>query len=61
MIAAELDAAYARLGRGLAAAGEAATPLVLARLTLLLMQEIGDAQRVNAAIEAALALEQPER
>ena len=34
--------------------GEASAPLVLARLVLLLMQDVDDAQRVNTAIDAAL-------
>jgi hypothetical protein len=50
----QLDDAYTRLCYGLTEVGEASTPLVLARLALLLMQEVGDAQRVNTAIDAAL-------
>jgi hypothetical protein len=33
--------------------GEARMPLYLARLSLLLMKEVGDLPRVKAAIEAA--------
>ena len=51
----ELDDLYTDLCYRLARAGEAATPQILARLALLLMHEVGDAERVRAAIhEAAL-------
>ena len=36
-------------------AGEAVMPEILARLALLLMNEVGDAKRVQQAIDAALA------
>jgi len=49
----ELDDVYTHLGHTLTAAGEARTPMVLARLVLLLMQEAGDAARVRRAIDAA--------
>ncbi len=54
MTAQELDDVYTKLGYALTEVGEADTPLVLARLVLLLMQEVGDAQAINASIEAAV-------
>lgn len=53
MNAQELDDAYTRLCMALTAAGEHKTPMVLARLALLLMQEVGNVERVTHAIEAA--------
>lgn len=55
MNAQELDDAYTRLCYALTEAGEAKTPMVLARLALLLMQEVGDAARVTKAIDDAVA------
>lgn len=55
MNAQELDDAYTRLCHALTEAGEAQTPMVLARLALLLMQEVGDAARVTKAIDDAVA------
>jgi len=54
MDAGQLDDAYTRLCYGLTEAGEQATPQVLARLVLLLMQQVDDAQKVGAAIDEAL-------
>lgn len=54
MDAAQLDDAYTRLCHGLTEAGEQATPQVLARLVLLLMQQVDDAQKVEQAIDEAL-------
>lgn len=53
MNAQQLDEAYTRLCNALSAAGEAKTPAVLARLALLLMQEVGDLDRVIRAIDDA--------
>lgn len=53
MNAQELDDAYTRLCVALTAAGEEHTPMVLARLALLLMQEVGNVERVTRAIDAA--------
>ncbi|MCC6209982.1 MAG: DUF2783 domain-containing protein [Burkholderiales bacterium] len=55
MNAQELDEAYTRLCYALTDAGESRTPMILARLALLLMQEVGDAARIGRAIDAALA------
>lgn len=60
MTATELDDAYTRLCHGLTAAGDAATPQVLARLVLLLMSQAGDAAVVTRAIEEALHGHVPE-
>jgi hypothetical protein len=46
----ELDDLYTDLCYRMARAGEAVTPQILARLTLLLMHEVGDVARVRAAI-----------
>jgi len=54
MNAQELDESYTRLCYALTDAGEQQTPLILARLALLLMQEVDDAARVARAIDAAL-------
>ena len=50
----ELDDVYTRLGYALTEVGEKDTPLVLARLVLLLMQKVGDAPAISVAIDAAL-------
>lgn len=49
----ELDEVYTRACTVMTELGEARTELFLARLALLLMKEIGDAARVDAAITAA--------
>ena len=49
----ELDDLYTELCYRMARAGENSTPLILARLALLLMHEVGDAPRVRAAIAEA--------
>ena len=51
----ELDDLYTQLCYGMSDKGEAAEADILARLVLLLMHETGDAARVHAAIEKALA------
>lgn len=51
----EIDDLYTELCYRLTEKGEAALPDILARLTLLLMHEAGDAQRVRQAITLALA------
>lgn len=51
---AELDELFTALSVGLAAAGQERTPMILARLALLLMHEVGDAERVAAAVAEAL-------
>jgi hypothetical protein len=48
-----LDEVYTRTCQVMTELGEARTPLFLARLCLLLMKEVGDAERIAAAIEAA--------
>ena len=50
----ELDDLYTELCYRMTDAGDAATPEILARLALLLMNEVGDAARVKRAIDAAL-------
>lgn len=49
----ELDEVYTRACYVMTDLGEAKTEMFLARLTLLLMKEVGDAPRILAAIEAA--------
>jgi len=49
----ELDDLYTDLCYRMARAGEAVTPQILARLALLLMHEVGDAERVRRAIASA--------
>jgi hypothetical protein len=49
----ELDEVYTRTCQLMTELGEARTPLYLARLCLLLMKEVGDAERIRAAIETA--------
>lgn len=49
----QLDEVYTRACYTMTELGEARTELFLARLTLLLMKEVGDASRVHAAIAAA--------
>jgi hypothetical protein len=51
--AAQLDEAYTHASHTMTAVGEARMPLYLARLSLLLMKDVGDLPRVKAAIEAA--------
>jgi hypothetical protein len=50
----ELDDLYTDLCYRMTEAGEAKTPEILARLALLLMNEVGDAARVRRAIDDAL-------
>jgi hypothetical protein len=49
----ELDAVYTHLCQALGAQGEAQAPLMLARLALLLIDQLGDAPAAHALIEAA--------
>jgi hypothetical protein len=49
----ELDEAYTQACHTMTHVGEARTPLYLARLSLLLMKEVGDLARIKAAIAAA--------
>lgn len=51
----QLDDVYTDLCYRLTEAGDAATAPALARLVLLLMHEVGDADRIRAATDAALA------
>ncbi len=50
----ELDEVYTKLGYALTEVGEEKTPMVLARLALLLMQRAGDAAAVGTAIDEAV-------
>lgn len=52
-----MDELYQLLTHNVAEVDEAQSELILARLTLLLMQEVGDAQRVEALITQASRLE----
>ncbi len=54
MTAQELDDVYTKLGYALTEVGEDNTPMVLARLALLLMQKVGDAPAISLAIDAAV-------
>ncbi len=54
MNAQELDDVYTKLGYALTEVGEKDTPLVLARLALLLMKEVGNASAISLAIDAAV-------
>ena len=49
----ELDHVYTEACRGMTALGADKTELFLARLTLLLMKEVGDSARILGAVEAA--------
>lgn len=49
----ERDDAYTRICLAITEAGPGREPLFLARLSLLLAEAVGDAQRVREAIEAA--------
>lgn len=49
----ELDEVYTRACYVMTDLGQARTELFLARLTLLLMKEVGDSTRILAAIDAA--------
>jgi len=53
LTAQELDDLYTDLCYRMARAGEAATPQILARLTLLLIHAVGDAACVRQAIVQA--------
>ncbi len=55
LTSAELDELYSLLSAGLTEAGDEKTAMVLARLSLLLMHEVGDKERVHTAIQEALA------
>ena len=55
----ELDEVYTQACYTMTEIGEARTPLYLARLALLLMKEVGDARRIQTAIEAARAVPDP--
>jgi hypothetical protein len=52
----ELDETYTALCHTLTEAGESRTPLILARLSLLLMKQVADAQIVREAIASAADL-----
>jgi hypothetical protein len=52
---AELEATYDTLAEAIDAAGTEKSELMLAKLALLLAQELGDAERVAALIGAALS------
>ncbi len=52
----ELDETYTTLCLALTEAGESRTPMVLARLSLLLMKQVADAQTVREAIASAADL-----
>lgn len=54
MNAQELDDVYTQLCHGLTAAGEAATPRILARLSLLLLLQVPSAQVAAKAVADAL-------
>ena len=49
----QLDHVYTEACRGMTALGADKTELFLARLTLLLMKEVGDSARILGAVEAA--------
>lgn len=49
----QLDEVYTQACHAMTGLGEDKMPLFLARLALLLMKEVGDAQRVRAAIDEA--------
>jgi hypothetical protein len=55
MTASELDDVYTQLCHGLTAAGDAATPRVLARLVLLLLLQAPSAEAAAKAVADALA------
>lgn len=55
----QLDEVYTRACYTMTELGAARTELFLARLTLLLMKEVGDAPRIQAAIAAAREGMQP--
>jgi len=54
MTAQELDDLYTRLCHGLTAAGEEKTPLILARLVLLMMRRSDSPETCRADIDDAL-------
>ncbi|MFT3873283.1 MAG: FAD-dependent monooxygenase [Nocardioides sp.] len=54
MSADEIDEVYSLLSAGLTDAGDEQTSMILARLSLLLMHEVDDKERVQAAIQEAL-------
>ncbi|MGE5794919.1 MAG: hypothetical protein ACM36B_19640 [Bacteroidota bacterium] len=53
----ELDDVYTRACYAMTELGEGKQPLFLARLALLLMKEVGDADRVRGAIATAQLLD----
>jgi hypothetical protein len=53
----ELDELYTQACHAMTDLGEAKQPLFLARLALLLIREVGDADRVRSAIDAARLLD----
>jgi hypothetical protein len=55
MNAQDLEDVYDRLCQRLTAAGEANTPMVLARLALLMMNKLGDRPAIEALIDEASA------
>ncbi len=57
LTASELDDVYTDLCYGLTERGIAETPTILARLTLLLMHEVGDRAVIERAISEALRYE----
>lgn len=52
----ELDESYAMLCQALTEAGEQHTPMILARLSLLLMKQVADVATVREAIASAADL-----
>ena len=50
----DIEATYDRLAEAIDAAGTERSELMLAKLALLLAQELGDAARIAALIDAAL-------
>lgn len=52
----ELDETYALLCHALTEAGETHTPMILARLSLLLMKQVADVEAVREAIASAAGL-----
>lgn len=53
----ELDDVYTKACYAMTEIGDAKQPLFLARLSLLLMKEVGDVGRIRAAIESARELD----
>jgi hypothetical protein len=57
MTADDLDTIYGEIARAITSAGDGAAPLFLARLALLALCELDDADRALALIRAAQAVE----